>query len=753
MPKVEQIERDRIIEEKMQAIEEIDLDKLAKPMCRLCWICDGYVPNPTKMWMCLSCKHNHSVHGKRTGPFSEYEAIRRLQGVYRAKRAREFLVQTVKNRYQRVYDIPTNKFFYYNQWNRQVSWERPKLIALDVELPIRDPDELPHVRPPLDENGAATIIQKQSRARIARFYTRSLVELRYIKQYNDKLGRYFYIDRRTKVANWKKCKLLKKRDDIGRFYQWKRPKKPSADQAAWLIQRCYRRFSTYKQTKRTINKRFIKSYDVTLKVVFYYDTKTGKRLPKAPWLFCEVLAEQLQSKKKTKIRNDDDAAIRLQNLFRRRKVRRRTRNQLSQRYIKHYDKAAKKHYYHDTYLDKTVWKKPKILRSPKRSEARNIRLRQIKATRHNAATKLQQMYRRRSARKNVLVLLNGIYEKRVDKKTGVEYYRNKKTGISTWDKPKLFGSSDLIKKEKIASRRCESKITSRDEAICVLQRFFRSRLLRQQLWNMTHDRIDRVYDPSTKGHFYFNKVTNESSWNKPRFYFEGPIRPHLQKVKIVDETSAAVAIQGVFRLRKARRLAQDLARNKYEKVWDESLRRFYYFDTLTGYSQWEKPKIFGFFDDIDTVINAKGEHVRHLEMSESEAVILVQCAFRARQAFKRSRSLMVENLEKHYDESEDEYYYFNKKTNQSTWNKPKLLGSYEMVEYTESFEYKNEIVSMIQRRYRKHRGMKVLRKMIADRFQKHYDTDNNAHFYYDTVRGESKWEKPMLLGSSDIPMK
>lgn len=54
-----------------------------------------------------------------------------------------------------------------------------------------------------------------------------------------------------------------------------------------------------------------------------------------------------------------------------------------------------------------------------------------------AAIKLQRIYRARMERTNIRAFLKAIFEKRIDPTTGYEYFVDSRTGVSTWERPKL----------------------------------------------------------------------------------------------------------------------------------------------------------------------------------------------------------------------------------------------------------------------------------------------------------------------------
>ena len=68
-----------------------------------------------------------------------------------------------------------------------------------------------------------------------------------------------------------------------------------------------------------------------------------------------------------------------------------------------------------------------------------------KARRENAAaTKLQQLYRQRLAKRYFAETMKSVFKKYIDAETGLPYWVNPRTGFSTWEKPLCFGDDDVF---------------------------------------------------------------------------------------------------------------------------------------------------------------------------------------------------------------------------------------------------------------------------------------------------------------------
>lgn len=111
-------------------------------------------------------------------------------------------------------------------------------------------------------------------------------------------------------------------------------------------------------------------------------------------------------------------------------------------------------------------------------------------------------------------------------------------------------------------------------------------------------------------------ATGESSWDKPKIVNHGEdffLTPRsraralrteekrekglLKTASQMDETEAALLIQGLWRTRSARKYIRQLLEARFVKSFDEEGNAFYY-NSVTGESSWEKPKLLG-SDDLD----------------------------------------------------------------------------------------------------------------------------------------------------------
>ena len=160
---------------------------------------------------------------------------------------------------------------------------------------------------------------------------------------------------------------------------------------------------------------------------------------------------------------------------------------------------------------------------------------------------LQRLFRARRARFLLREALLIVFEKRIDPRTGAEFYYNRRTGQSQWEAPVLVkalvrstGSCGLLMMLcwwcpggyleqgenfgadafAFACRQIKdgdiSKpiLTPRSSAIRI-QAVFRKSRVRAHMKELVESVWDRMYDPHSGHCYYMNKVTGEARWNKP----------------------------------------------------------------------------------------------------------------------------------------------------------------------------------------------------------------------------------------------
>ncbi|KAF0690438.1 Aste57867_18170 [Aphanomyces stellatus] len=622
------------------ALDSIDLHDYLHPRCRLCWRCPGFVSNLNQLTMCQLCKHKREHHGKRLGPMGEYEAVRKLQSKYRQRQGTKYLHHLFLERMQRVFSIRHDTFFYYNIHNHEKRWTRPRLLPLDLDCPIRDPDD-EVVRPPYTPDDAACVIQGLYRAMKARKFLRMILNSRYETLVDKASGKPYYRDRRTNAVRWTRPfeKLLAHADHHHHSRHRREPM--TRDEAVAIVQRCTRGAIARKRLRKMLQKRFKALIDSSTGATYYYDASTKQVSWTKPRFFVDD-ASGPSPKPKRPAYTESSAASLLQRVYRGRRARRSLIELLQSRFQQAWDPKTQKFYFVNTVTHETMWDKPALLKNVvlpdvpvhhKRKKKKAYNMSDV-----DAAMRLQAVLRSKITRKRAQKELHRLYERVWDPETQAFFYHNLRTKEVTWTAPKLWNDAvyEKIEQERARAkaqeqaeedsssdgnvganvnvpkddqrdieaasthntvttnastkkrRRRDYAIRDPNEAAKVIQALFRRRRGWTESIKTLLTRFQKVYDPNTQRYFYFDQEKQVSMWEAPRLLQKSKAKATTPKFKSPE--SAATHIQGIFRLRKARQEALQLAQANYEKVFDEAVQAYYYFNTRTGESQWTKPK-------------------------------------------------------------------------------------------------------------------------------------------------------------------
>ncbi|OQR98990.1 hypothetical protein ACHHYP_07422 [Achlya hypogyna] len=606
-PEAERYQQDQAAQDEDDRIEAMDLETWLHPRCRLCWHCPGFQITLTKMKLCRLCKHNREFHGPRDGPMTQYEAVRKVQSKWRQRQGIKYFHNLFLERVQRVFSIRHNQFFYYNTCNKAKTWLRPSLLPTHLDFPIRDPDDQ-YIRPPYTRDDAASVIAALYRGWKARKVVHERIRARF-ERCTDRTGRVFYRDRRTNATRWDLP--LEKRMHHGHT----KAKTPTTQDAAVLtLQRWWRGVLVRLNVEALVRRIYRALLDPATGNTYYYNTRTKQVTWTRPrWL------KEVRQRKRRHVFTEEAAAETLQRMYRGRLARRLLRQLLQKRFHKVWDPAAEKFYFIDGETGTAAPDVPKLGIGfdqvvPLHRKRRKKRV----LTPDMAALLVQKAYRVRQARRAAAQRANRLIEQIWDPVSQAYFYHNKQTHAVSWVKPQFWvdrtstatlasqGNATTDDKEKpqnantvndsatsllqlTKSRRREYMITDENEAALLVQTQYRRRHASQQCKAVLLARFQRVLDPNTQRYFYYDKETSTSQWSAPKILQElikSPVRPRA------SQENAAVRIQGIFRLRRARREAVALAQSNYEKVYDGTIGAYYYFNTKTGESQWTKPKCF-----------------------------------------------------------------------------------------------------------------------------------------------------------------
>lgn len=609
-PQVNRKTREQEEQREAQRIEDIDIDAIVHPLCRVCWRCEGFQPSPLKLWVCRHCFHEKQLHGNRAkgAPLGEYEAIRKLQCLYRARKARRLMQRAREKHYQCVFSIKHNEFFFYNLWRDKVSWERPQEISADVDIPIRDPDVLPLIKAPLTKVEAAVVIQAQRRGCLARRAVKKCLVKMFEKHFDVEKEQVYYVVRqgpfsiapvgKPKVL-WMPPALLKRLYDLGEPIEIQRMKRfanMTPDEAAIVFQRLFRAFQQRKRVKKIIVSRYKRIFDDATGRHFYYNTVTKESTWEKPKLLrdnedpavagssnpvspLKSPARRKRAPRKEKFADADTAARTIQALFRRFACRKQFFELLSRRYRKLMDANTGQPYYYDTVLHAASWLKPAVLGE--------FDLEVMEQNAGHTGADVDADGRpspRKSPSPRRSTIVSEVQKSSSPRKTG---------GGSTLSAA-VPHMSERARVKRHKRRLQKLRQMSRDDAASRLQRVWRARKARDQLRQLLFEAYEKIYDSATGHYYYYNNKTGVVKWEAPWMIDDRDVRV-VRRIKrrrletIVDLQEARGVVCSFLRYCVARNELYRLLYARIQKVWDPQTRQYYYFDKRNGQSSWKKP--------------------------------------------------------------------------------------------------------------------------------------------------------------------
>ena len=763
------------------------------------------------------------------------EAATKLQGIWRVRAARGGMVAEFLKTFKRFYDVESDAFYYKNVKTGEMTWDCPTMLK-GKQMRTAGRAKRQHCRfkaGDLTMDQAARHVQAVWQCKQARKGLRRYARTCYQKIQDKASGRYFYLNMVTNEKHWNKPLILGSTDvDIKtpRFHA----RDLTDDQAASHLQGMWRKRQARRRMQKMLASVYEKVYDEKRGKFYYYNRVTGaSRWDKPKGLGSVDLDLTPRSKAVAPHKpprflaadlTDEQAASHLQGMWRSRQARRRMQKMLASVYEKVFDEKRGCAYYYNRITGEARWDKPKGLglvdleltpRSKAKAPHQPPRFHAADLTDEQAASHLQGMWRARIARRRFREMLASVYEKAWDEKLGKVYYYNRVTGQSHWTKPKGLGAVelDLTPRSRGKAPHGPPKFVAadltEDEAASHLQGMWRSRMARRRMRKMLASVYEKVLDEASGRAYYYNRVTGEARWDKPKglgsvelaltprsrakadaSYYKPP-RFHAADL---SEVQAATYVQGMWRARRARERMRGMVASVFEKAWDEKAGRVYYFNKVTGESQWTKPRCLGQVElELTPRSRAKAPpapaRYHAADLTEEQAAVILQSTARMYQARMRAIHMVRERCEKVYDDVFGSTYYYDRVAMTSMWTKPKLLRSSDIEFSPRTHAHKKEDHALvaelvvgsrggdgadgddaakggprvcaadmtpeeaavhIQSYYRMYASRQRVVGIIRARFNKTYDTRTGECFYFDLHTELSSWTKPSLLRRRDL---
>ncbi len=419
-------------------------------------------------------------------------------------------------------------------------------------------------------------------------------------------------------------------------------------------------------------------------------------------------------------------------------------------WTKLYDPASIGYYYYNNVSGECSWEVPEGYRDPpKKAVLRGL----VTDPLTKAALCIQGVYRAKQARKverakramehaAEQVPVDGWVEQ-MDPHSGEYYYYNVDTGEQTWDIPEALGGESI------------------------------------PTWT-------KLYDPTHVAYYYYNNETQDMTWDEPEDYVPPPKKLLLRGLAVDPKVKAAMLIQQVYRKRQARRVMMvKMGLNDKTQVpdhgWitehDKHSGYDYYVNTDTGEMVWEKPEVLLHLEKKEKIKEEKEKaHAKskaHVQATMSD-VKRLNSLFKGDKERRDFEERFKRAQEDYYRANQDqlagewvarqatdgahagEFFYWNVRTNETTWEKPKDFVWKDDNDQAMSDPILRVIVKMqgifrgnAARRaaMRKAMGLDVVEKPVIAKPKEHEwvettDPNTGASYFYNKLTHEVTWDDP-----------
>eukprot|EP00944_MAST-04C_sp_MAST-4C-sp1_P012821 g12821.t1 len=328
------------------------------------------------------------------------------------------------------------------------------------------------------------------------------------------------------------------------------------------------------------------------------------------------------------------------------------------------------------------------------------------------------------------------WSKLYDEASGQYYYLNSMDGSSTWEKPSDYS-------EPTGS------------------------------WT-------KEWDNNSNAYYYLNSATGESTWEKPPDFVEDT-QNSVSSSKNTGENSGA----------------QSVVLSIWDKIYDPLSGNYYYYNNVSGVSQWEKPLEFN-----DKIAKQSYQTLRRgtkkagvllkfpYYVARQHATGKIQGVYRQHQARKRVREKRASeqnngretidgtawtlqmDMQSGYD------YWFNVKTFVSSWDVPFEIASshFDRIDLTyikliEGTVYFSQVDPTTKKRYYVNKDTHEVswekpeavciaeKKNLVNKHETHssvrkkwsklYDNQTGSYYYYNLLSGLTQWEMPASYAEED----
>eukprot|EP00526_Cylindrotheca_closterium_P004161 CAMPEP_0113637722 /NCGR_PEP_ID=MMETSP0017_2-20120614/19755_1 /TAXON_ID=2856 /ORGANISM="Cylindrotheca closterium" /LENGTH=4255 /DNA_ID=CAMNT_0000548783 /DNA_START=113 /DNA_END=12880 /DNA_ORIENTATION=+ /assembly_acc=CAM_ASM_000147 len=321
------------------------------------------------------------------------------------------------------------------------------------------------------------------------------------------------------------------------------------------------------------------------------------------------------------------------------------------------------------------------------------------------------------------------WEEVTDPNTGDIYYYNPVTNETSWERPSdEQKNEDGAEVEPSASEDVQPEETSEpavEEAA-------------EETAGLPAD-WEEVTDPNTGDIYYYNPVTNETSWERPgaepAIDDSGEAEPVSSEEVSPEETSEPAAEEAA---EETAGLPADWA-----EVTDPNTGDIYYYNPVANETSWERPSVEQKNEDGAEVEPTASEDVQPEETSEPAVDSLAVAVESEHAEADAEASDLPENWTEAVNESTGQTYFYNSLTEETAWERPtKEEGVLEeQEEVQEDVDPDENIVSNVSTGAA---SKNIESSMLPADWIEAVDESSGQTYYYNTVTQETSWEKPSI---------
>lgn len=305
----------------------------------------------------------------------------------------------------------------------------------------------------------------------------------------------------------------------------------------------------------------------------------------------------------------------------------------------------------------------------------------------------------------------------------------------------------------------DEQYRKRSHAVMRIQKCWKQRKGRKMRYTAARLLWGRCYDPSTDSYFYVQRKTGHTQWEVPTFAGKpidvGDLPRMLASAWNPD--GAATAIQGAWRQYTARRNIRRTLLTLYRRVTDKSTGKVYYFNMLARKAQYRRP--FALRPGEEPAEYVRGED----DLVLQEAARTCQRFWRATWGRRLLRGILADIYEKVLDPASGAYFYFNKRTGESTWKKPlaHAVGNWDLplaIDIAAQVEVaqaggaavqarvltEEEAKALISGAAQMWKARLVMKLRIQTVWRRIWDSEYGVYYYFNRKTGETRWTAPPL---------